>query len=127
MINRFALLSLPLLAASVLPAVAAPSLLGSWKVASIDGAKPISTKAGVTIEAKRIHATAGCNGLGGEYTRGKGRLNTGPFMSTMMYCEGLMDQEQAMARLLEAKPAYRFERGRLVLRGGGHRLVLVRG
>lgn len=126
MIKHFAPAALALALASSPPAQAASGPLGNWKVVSIDGARPISRKAHVDITATRISASAGCNGLGGEYTLAGSRLMTGPFVSTMMFCDGLMDQEQAIAKLLEAKPAWRIQSNKLIMAGGGHRLVLVR-
>ena len=41
-------------------------------------------------------------------------------MSTMMYCEGLMEQERALADLLGAKPSLDVTRGTLTLRSKDH-------
>jgi heat shock protein HslJ len=123
----FPLLALPLLIGCATPQPANNGLTtGKWALTAIDGAPPKSPRAGMEFLARRISATAGCNGLGGEYTVKGDRLVTGPFVSTMMYCDGLMEQERALAALFEAQPSYRIEADRLTLDGGGHRAELVR-
>lgn len=122
-----ALLALPLLAACATVSGASESLVGSkWTFTAIDGGAPQSPRAAVEFLPNRISATAGCNGLGGNYTVKGNQLITGPIVSTMMYCNGLMDQERALAALLEAKPTYTLSGDRLVLQGGGHRAELSR-
>ena len=43
-----------------------------------------------------------------------------PLISTMMYCDGVMEQERAVSELLAANPEFRFEDGRLLLSDGKH-------
>jgi heat shock protein HslJ len=127
MIKRIALLALPLLAGCATMGNAAPSLAGSkWTFVSIDGQKPVSGKAWLNIDTDRIGATVGCNGMGGSVKIEPGRLITGPFMSTQMYCEGLMEQESAVSQLLSGSPRYSVKNDRLVLTGAGHRAELKR-
>lgn len=122
----------PLIALSLLIGCATPSstdegFAGSkWAFVTIDGAKPKSERAKAEFLPDRISATAGCNGLGGAYTVKGNHLIAGPFMSTMMYCDGLMEQERALADLFESKPIFRVEADRLMLEGGGHRAELRR-
>ena len=125
MITKLPLLALTLLAAcatSPLPeAQLAPS---KWQVVSIDDAAPKSPRASFEILTDRISTSVGCNGLGGNWSTMDGRLIAGPFVSTMMYCDGLMEQERALAQLLESRPTYTFVNDQLVFEGGGHKLVL---
>lgn len=97
-----------------------------WTIVSIDAAAPVSSRASVEFRPDRISATAGCNGLGGTWEAKDGHLITGPFMSTMMFCEGVMEQERALAGLFESKPAFALSGDRLVLEGGGHKVELRR-
>ena len=53
------------------------------------------------------------------------KLIVGAVVSTMMYCDGLMDQERAVSELLSADPDYRIEDGRLKLRAGSRSAELV--
>jgi len=121
------LFALPLLAACATTAGASAKLSGSsWAFTAIDGAAPKSDRARLEFGPDRISATVGCNGLGGDYAIENGRVQAGPFMSTMMFCEGLMEQERAVAKLLESKPTITFSAGKLVLEGGGHRAEFTR-
>jgi heat shock protein HslJ len=127
MIKRLALFALPLLAGCATIGNAAPPMAGSkWTFVSIDGAAPVSKKAWLNIDADRIAATVGCNGMGGSVKIEPGRLITGPFMSTMMYCEGLMEQERAVSQLLSGSPRYSVKNDRLFLQTDKHLAALKR-
>ena len=128
MIKRTILLVLPLLAAACAPAGASPAQLQGtkWTFTSIDGKAPVSSKASLTIERSRVGANAGCNGMGGDLRLTETKLVTGPIISTQMYCDGVMEQERAVAGLLDADPSYSLKGDRLVLEGGGHRAELKR-
>jgi heat shock protein HslJ len=119
-------LALALLAACTTAGAAGPqALAGRWRFVAIDGAKPVSSKAELTIGDERIGANVGCNGMGGDLQVKGGKLVVGAVVSTMMYCDGLMEQERAVSELLSADPTYRIENGRLVLRAAAHSAELV--
>lgn len=115
-------------AASATAGVPRPAVLTNtnWKIARIDGKAPASPRAALRFLPGRISATAGCNGLGGDWRIEDGKLVGGPFVSTMMYCEGLMDQERALSDLLAGTPTLDLKGNRLVLRSLGHSAELVR-
>lgn len=124
---------LSLVAASLLtactagPAVSAPPGGSDWTFVAIDGAPSVSDKTSLTIREGRIGANVGCNGMGGELRIEQGRLVLpGGIISTMMYCEGLMAQEQAVAELLRASPRFFIEGGRMAIRSKDHSAELVR-
>jgi heat shock protein HslJ len=124
--KTFALITFALLAACTTAGAAGPdSLAGKWRFVAIDGQKPVSSKAELNIDKNRIGANVGCNGLGGDLQITAGKLVVGGVVSTMMYCEGVMDQESAVSELLSADPEYRIDNGRLVLRSGAHSAELV--
>ncbi|WP_309623015.1 META domain-containing protein [Novosphingobium sp.] len=127
MIKRTILFTLPLLAACA-TAGASPAQLQDtrWAFTSIDGKAPVSSKASLSIEAERVGANAGCNGMGGDLRLTEDKLVTGPIISTQMYCDGVMEQERAVAGLLDADPVYALKGDKLVLEGGGHRAELKR-
>lgn len=103
------------------------ALIGTtWTIEQIDGVRAISGKAAVRFEAERLGLTAGCNGMGGTWRLDGGRLAGGPYASTMMYCDGLMEQERALSALLEAQPAVTLDGDMLTLRSDGHSLVARR-
>lgn len=127
MIRTLPLAALPLLAACATLGNAPPPLVPSqWEFVSIDGKAPISRKARLTIEPGRIGANVGCNGMGGTLQVEPERLITGAMMATMMYCEGLMEQEDAVSGLLGGSPQYRYEGDRLTLTAGLHNAELKR-
>jgi heat shock protein HslJ len=122
-------LTLVLALPAILACAPAPGgqLLGSkWTISTIDGAPAVSARARMEFLPGRISATVGCNGMGGAWKARGNRLETGPFVSTQMYCDGLMDQEMALSALFEAKPTFTLQGNRLTLNGGGHRVELAR-
>ena len=116
----------PLLAAcSTAGAAPAPIAATTWSFVLIDGQKPVSSRAAITIEARSISANAGCNGMGSELTITPERLMVGPIISTMMFCDGVMEQEKAVKALLSASPTYKVEGDSLTLTAPGHSARLV--
>ncbi len=97
-------------------------LNSQWQVTRIDGKAPVSARAQIRFDRTRNAATAGCNGIGGNWRVENGRLIGGPFVSTRMFCDGVMEQERAMADLLGSRPSVSIDRNVLRLNGGGHRL-----
>ena len=127
MIKHALLLALPLLAACTALAGASPDLSGSrWAFTAIDGARPVSAKARLSFEADRLGANVGCNGMGGEWKLAGDKLIAGPIISTQMYCDGLMEQESAVAALLGGKPGVAMTDDRLALRSAKHSAELQR-
>ncbi len=127
MIHRLTLPAIMLLAAcsATTPSQADPG--GSkWTFVAIDGQPPVSSKASLSFEQDRIGANVGCNGMGGDLKIEQGRLITGPIISTQMYCDGLMDQERAVADLLGAKPRFFIAGERMVIHSDKHKAELVR-
>ena len=98
----------------------------TWSIVRIDGKAPASPRAEVRLLQGRISATAGCNGLGGTWRIERGRLVGGPFVSTMMFCEGLMEQERQLADTLGERPEIRMVGNRMALKSAAHAIELVR-
>ena len=120
-------IALALLSACATASPPTPGLANTaWRFERIDGAAPVSERAWLEFRADRISATVGCNGLGGDWRIDGNRIVTGPFMSTRMFCEGVMGQERAVSELLSASPGWRLAGSRLELKSAGHRAVLVR-
>ena len=132
MMNRTSLLALgaialPLLAACTTAGAAPAPVAGTtWSFELIDGQKPVSSRAMLTLNAKSLSANAGCNGMGGDLTIEPDRLVTGPIISTMMYCDGVMEQEKAVSALLGASPQYKVDGDTLTLTAPGHSAKLAR-
>lgn len=122
------LAALPILAACATTGQAdAPRLQDTeWTFVSIDGQAPVSDRARMAFDRERISATVGCNGMGGDWRIEGDRLVGGPYASTMMFCDGLMEQERAVGDLLGEKPAVTLSGNRLTLSSANHRAELVR-
>jgi heat shock protein HslJ len=119
------LLALPTMLACAPPPGA--QLVGSkWTILRIDGTAAVSNQARLEFLPDRISASVGCNGMGGDWKTKGNRIETGPFISTQMYCDGLMDQEAALGALFAAKPTFALQGNRLTLTGGGHTVELAR-
>lgn len=124
---RILLTALPLLAACATTAKPAADLpLTQWRFVSIDGQAPVSEKADLRIYEGRIGANVGCNGLGGDLKIEPGRLIVGPMISTQMYCDGVMEQERAVAELLGASPGFFVEGDRMGIKSDKHIAELVK-
>ena len=97
-----------LLVATAVPAMAGDAassngtIVGDWRTRT-DGVKQT-----VTFDSEgRVFGDAGCNRFTGGYTVKKnGTLKIGPLASTMMFCEGKMDAEQAFLTKLQAAVSY---------------------
>ena len=132
MTNRTALFALSVLASTLLAACttagAAPGPIAetSWSFVLIDGQKPVSSRAALTINAKSLSADAGCNGMGGDLVIAPDRLKIALIPSTVMFCDGVMEQETALSALLRASPRYTVEGDTLTLTAPGHSAKLAR-
>ena len=70
----------------------------------IDGTNYNVTSGYVVIDGDQLSASVGCNTLGGGVlVDGDSLTLDGPLISTMMYCEGLMDAEAALATVLQGE------------------------
>lgn len=127
MLLRLALIALPLLASCSTASDASMQLAASrWSFAAIDGQPPVSSRAALTIGTNRIGANVGCNGLGGDLKISRNKLVTTGMISTMMYCDGVMEQERAVGALLGASPDYLVKGDTLTLTAPGHSAKLTR-
>ncbi|RLT57666.1 MAG: META domain-containing protein [Chloroflexi bacterium] len=70
----------------------------------VDGTNYDVTGGYVVIDGDQLSASVGCNTLGGGVLVDGDTLTLdGPLISTMMYCEGLMDAEAALATVLQGE------------------------
>jgi heat shock protein HslJ len=118
-----------LLASSL--ALAAPSLLGQWRIVAIAGVEKVDmarTRADFAQNG-RYASTIGCNRIAGKAIVSSDRLSFGPMMTTRMACPDPLDRvERAYLAALQAVRGYRFEGGKLALVGedGAALVTLVR-
>jgi heat shock protein HslJ len=117
------LLALPLLSTCAGLDAKAPDRPGSiWRFVAIDGKPPVSDTTSLEVREDRISVNVGCNGIGGNLKFEPGRLIVDSLVSTMMYCDGLMEQERAV----RVFPGFFIENGRMAIRSGEHSAELVK-
>ena len=108
------------------PQASSPSLNGTtWRFTSIDGESPVAADASLQF-GERLSAKAGCNGMSGAWRLEGDRLVAGPLASTRMFCEGKMEQENAIGALLSERPVVMLEGDQLTLSSSAHTAVLAR-
>jgi len=99
---------------------ASAALDGDWTIIAYnDGQGALvgidDDSAQLTIADGRISATVGCNRIFGSMSQDGTAIAVSQLGSTQMYCEGLMDREQAVMASLMASTQVRSEDGGLVL------------
>lgn len=77
-------------------------------------------------DSHKAVGNGGCNRFGGTYTLEGSALRLGPLASTKMFCEGVMEQEQAFLDALSATTGYRIEANDLLLLGPDGPLARLR-
>jgi heat shock protein HslJ len=75
------------------------SIKGEWKLVSYGSASnqtPAATDVDTSIEFLdgKLNGNVGCNGFGGDYEIKGDTLSLGPVMSTMMFCEGPVGEQE---------------------------------
>jgi heat shock protein HslJ len=86
---------------------ASASITGQWKLVSYGSADkqtPAAPDVDTSIEFLdgKLSGNVGCNGFGGDYEVKADTLILGPVMSTMMFCEGPVgDQEMGTLAVLK--------------------------
>lgn len=106
----FALLALLILSAC--SSGNSASVTGTWKLVSYGSASnqtPATADVDTSIEFKdgQVNGNVGCNGFGGDYKVDGDRLTFGPIMSTMMFCEGPVgDQEMGTLMVLKESATF---------------------
>ncbi|PZU18059.1 MAG: hypothetical protein DI591_01855 [Citromicrobium sp.] len=93
----------------------------NWTLVSLNGQPVIDQTAHIRFDTARLAASACCNQTGAALRADGGRLVIGPVAATRMYCDGKMDAEQQLGRLLESEPAYTVNGAALILDGGAVR------
>jgi heat shock protein HslJ len=75
------------------------------------------------FEDGTVMGSAGCNGYSGRYETDGGSMTIGPLVSTLMFCEGAMDQETAYLALLGSVDSYKVSGNDLILSDGDTVLI----
>jgi heat shock protein HslJ len=86
------------------------SITGQWELAAHGSASnPTPALPGVETaisfgEDGRFGGNVGCNGFGAEYKVSGNEITFDPIVSTMMYCESIAEQENAVISALSENP-----------------------
>jgi heat shock protein HslJ len=127
------MLFVALLAMLILSACAGGSsadIQGQWKLVSYNQ-NPAAPDVETSIEFKdgQLNGNVGCNSFGGEYTVDDDTINFGPIMSTMMFCEGpIGEQEMGTLAVLQEKSTFVIDGNALTITSadGNSSIVLER-
>lgn len=128
---------IPLLAVLMLAACSgggSASVDGTWSLVSYGPPSvqiPAAPDVETSIEFKdgQVSGNVGCNGFGGEYEVDGDTLTFGPIMSTMMFCEGPVgEQEMGTLSVLQASASFVLDGDTLTITSadGNSAMVLAR-
>lgn len=99
------------------------SLDGKWLQVDAGQEQPYRLE----FRSGRVHASAGCNGLGGTASLEHGQLKTGSLISTMMACPPPLDaRERGLSQILSGSPQLTLRGDHLQLQLGASRLEFQR-
>lgn len=110
------------------------SVTGTWKLVSYGSAseqKPAVADVDTSIEFKegQVTGNVGCNGFGGKYEVNGDKITFSEVVSTLMFCEGTVgDQELATLAVLKESATYVLEGDTLTVTSadGNNAIVLAR-
>lgn len=132
---RIYLISLFMLSGILLAACsggAANSVVGTWRLDSY-GAPGNTTPAAADVDTSivfkedgKIEGNVGCNGFSGDYTLDGNSITFGPIVSTLMFCEGPVgDQETTTLSVLAETVSYTLEDDTLTITSSDGSEVIV--
>ena len=103
------------------------SMDGQWKLVSYNQT-PVAPDVETSIEFKdgQMSGNVGCNGFGGEYKVKGDAVEFGPVMSTMMFCEGPVgEQEMGTLAVLQGKTSFAINENILTITSADGKSVIV--
>jgi heat shock protein HslJ len=84
------------------------SVTGTWKLVSYNGIPAVvEVETSIEFKDRQVNGNVGCNGFGGEYKVSGDMIEFGQMMSTLMFCEGPVG-EQESATLAALQESARF-------------------
>jgi heat shock protein HslJ len=107
------------------------SIIGQWKLVSYgpaDKQTPAASDVDTSIEFLdgKLSGNVGCNGFGGDYEVKGDSLTLGPVMSTMMFCEGPVgDQEMGTLAVLKDSAKFVLDGDKLTITSADGNAVIV--
>ena len=110
----------------------ANSVVGTWRLDSY-GSPGNTTPAAPDVDTSivfkedgKIEGNVGCNGFGGDYTVEGNTITFGPIVSTLMFCEGPVgDQETTTLNVLAETVSYTIEGDTLTITSSDGSSVIV--
>ena len=110
----------------------ANSVVGTWRLDSY-GSPGNTTPAAPDVDTSivfkedgKIEGNVGCNGFGGDYTVEGNMITFGPIVSTLMFCEGSVgDQETTTLNVLAETVSYTIEGDTLTITSSDGSSVIV--
>jgi heat shock protein HslJ len=118
---------LVILALSACAGGSSASIQGQWKLVSYNQI-PAVPDVETTIEFKdgQMNGNVGCNGFGGAYKVKGDSIEFGPVMSTMMFCEGpIGEQEMGTLAVLQGKTSFVLDGNMLTITSADGNSVIV--
>lgn len=111
---------------------ASASINGQWKLVS-HGSASVQTPAAPDVDTSiefgsdgQMNGNVGCNGFGGEFKVDGDTIKLGPVMSTMMFCEGPVgDQEIATIAVFQGSATFVLDGGTLTITSADGNSVIV--
>ena len=111
---------------------ASASISGQWKLVSYGpaaGQKPAVADVDTNIEFTsdgKLNGNVGCNGFGGDYKVDGATLTFGPVISTMMFCEGPVgEQEMATIAVFQKSAAFVLDANTLTITSADGNSVIM--
>jgi heat shock protein HslJ len=94
-----------------------PSIEGQWKLVSYtQTAAAPDVETSIEFKDGQMSGNVGCNSFGGDYTVDGGTISFDSIMSTMMFCEGPVgDQELAVLSVLQESATFVMEGNTLMI------------
>jgi putative lipoprotein len=98
----------------------------AWSLIAING-QPILDESAPTLvfDVDGVGGNGPCNAFGGEYQASNGKLTIGPIVSTLMYCEFLMNQESAYFTALQEAAGFKIANGNLQILNADGQVTLT--
>lgn len=118
--NKFVIGLLVVIVLTACTGGSSASIEGQWKLVSYNQTPAVpDVEASIEFKDGQMSGNVGCNGFGGEYTVDGDTITFGPVMSTMMFCEGPVgDQEMATLAVLQEKSTFVLDGNMLTITSG---------
>jgi heat shock protein HslJ len=98
----------------------------AWSLVEVNGQAVVAgSDPTLVFEDGRAGGNASCNTFGSEFTATNGKLTFAPIESTLMYFDGLMDQDAAYLSALQAAAGYQISGGNLQILNADGQVTLV--